>query len=90
MKEFSPPADQPFNFNPRRDKNSYAAASGMKSWPDQWVCQNCAWVKPSKEPRKRVYCRKWQRGFSAQSDRMCYEEPLELKELREARAKTHP
>ena len=69
-----------FDFTLRKAKNrSFAAGkSQMKDWPDEWVCQTCAWVAPCKSNRKRVYCRKWRRGVGANSDRACYEEPLEM------------
>jgi hypothetical protein len=62
----------------------HAAKGGLKDWPDEWVCENCAWVKPCDMPRKRVYCRKWKRGMMARSDRACFEETGEMKERREA------
>lgn len=73
-----------FDFTPRPPGQSYVAKGGLKEWPDEWVCENCAWVKPCETPRKRVYCRKWKRGMNARSDRACYEEPLEILRAREA------
>lgn len=81
----APAAGSSFSFAMRRPgRRSVAAGNGMKDWPDEWVCQNCANVKPSDAPRKRVYCRKWQRGVGANSDRMCFEEPLDMAQRREA------
>lgn len=94
------PKDQPalaasagsaFSFALRRPgRRSVAAGRGMKDWPDEWVCQNCAWVKPCDVPRKGVYCRKWNRSVGANSDRMCFEEPLEMKQRREAMGSKRP
>lgn len=71
-----------FDFTPRHPGHSYAAKGGQKAWPDEWVCENCAWVKPCAKPRKRVYCRKWGFGISAKSDRACFEETWEMRERR--------
>lgn len=71
-----------FSFTPRPPGHSYAARGGLKEWPDEWVCENCAWVKPSETPRKRVYCRKFGFGIGAKSDRACFEETGEMLERR--------
>lgn len=65
---------------------SFAARGGKKDWPNEWVCRNCAWAKGSKvtlEPvkpgQKMVWCQHAaQRWMWHNSDRACYEEPLEL------------
>lgn len=85
------PTGSAFSFALRRPgRRSVAAGRGMKDWPDEWVCQNCAWVKPCDVPRKGVYCRKWNRSVGANSDRMCFEEPLEMLRRREALGAKRP
>ena len=81
---FAQASGSAFDFTPRPPGHSYAAKGGLKEWPDEWVCENCAWVKPCETPRKRVYCRKWNRGMMARSDRACFEETGEMRERREA------
>lgn len=75
-----------FNTTPRPGGRSYAAKGGLKDWPDEWVCGNCAWVKPCETPRKRVYCRKWKFGIAAKSDRACFEETGEMRMARDLHA----
>lgn len=74
-----------FDFTPRP-----ARGGGVKDYPDEWVCGTCAWSKGSKKTlgpvrtgQKTVWCCAAERWVYHRSDRMCYEEPLEVKLQRE-------
>ncbi len=75
-----------FNFDERPHKRG-----GVKDYPDEWVCKTCAWAKGSKKTlcavkrgQKKVWCVAAEIWTWHNSDRMCYEEPLEMLEKRKA------
>ena len=74
---------KPFDFTERPAGHSFAASGGSASWPREWVCRNCAWCATTNPKATHIWCRAWKRSFRATSDRMCYEEPLEMLRERE-------
>jgi hypothetical protein len=75
---------KPFDFTERPAGHSFAASGGSATWPREWVCKNCAWCATENPKATHIWCRAWKRSFRANSDRMCYEEPIEIMRQRKA------
>lgn len=97
MNTDKPTEKPPFDFTPRPPGRSFAGKGGLKDWPDEFVCRNCAWAKgssvtlgPVKPGQKKVWCaNEAQQWMWHNSDRACFEEPLEMVREREALS-SHP